>query len=362
MQPTLTINYATGSYPIYIESGALQRAGQTLEELLPASHQHALITDQNVSELYLPALRKITPDVDFLVHVCPPGEQSKSLQRFEKILNELLQAGLDRGSTVVALGGGVPGDLAGFVAASYMRGIKFVQVPTTLLAQVDSSVGGKTGLNLPAGKNSVGAFWQPHAVLIDPMVLKTLDDREYTSGLAEVVKYGVIMDEPFFAFLEQNTNAINQRDTAILETVIKRCCELKGQVVAEDEREVSGRRMILNYGHTFGHAIESVFGYGEFAHGHAVAMGMHAAAVTAKSKNLVDDAFVQRQAALLQSLKIPFSFPKSKHTEMLQAMKLDKKASAGKLRLILPTSMGNVQLFDDVTDQSVIQQMELAAA
>jgi 3-dehydroquinate synthase len=261
---------------------------------------------------------------------------------------EMLDAGSDRKSVVIALGGGVVGDLAGFVAATFGRGLRFVQIPTTLLAQVDSSVGGKVGINLPGGKNMVGAFWQPRGVLIDVDVLKTLPDREYRAGLAEVVKYGVIQDADFFAYLEANVEQINHHDPAVLTHIVERCCRLKADVVEQDEREETGLRSILNYGHTFCHAFEAATGYEKLLHGEGVAIGMMCAARLAARMGRVDDAFVARQRALLEALRLPLDVPDVDQEELIELMYHDKKVERGKLRFVLPTQMGHVELVREV--------------
>ena len=360
MKPTLTVNHQLGSYPIFIGDGLLQRVGELLGDRLNAGSKHVVVSDQSVFEIYGAGFVETLSGHQVHWHICPDGEKTKSFDRFQLILKELLASGIDRKSTVIALGGGVPGDLAGFVAATYMRGIDFVQVPTSLLAQVDSSVGGKTGINLPLAKNSVGAFWQPQCVMIDPSVLRTLDPTEFASGLAEVVKYGVIMDKEFFEFLESNVKAINNLEMPVLESMIRRCCELKARVVEEDEREISGRRVILNYGHTFGHAIETVFGYGAILHGHAVGMGMHAAAHLALLLNRVDEPFVRRQKKLLDELSIPWCFPTVRQEDIEIAMKRDKKTAAGNLNFVLPTRIGHVELVSCIDRSKVIEAMDRA--
>ncbi len=359
MKPSLIVNHRFGSYPIYIRTGLQECCTDILGKFLAPSGKHALITDSHVNRLYAAAFIQ-TANFDLQLQVCPAGEASKSFAQYENLLNSILRSGLDRQSTIIALGGGVPGDLAGFVAATFMRGIPLIQIPTTLLAQVDSSVGGKTGINLAESKNSVGAFWQPQAVLIDPSVLLTLEREQLTSGLAEVVKYGVIMDADFFAWLESNVDAINELDMEIMTQLIHRCCVLKAQVVEEDERETRGRRAILNYGHTFAHAIEKVFGYGVFPHGHAVAMGMHAAAILATKLNLADQSLVIQQAKLLKSLRIPHQFPHEHHDELWNAMQKDKKTVAGELHFILPTRIGHVDLVSSVGRAKVLESMDLA--
>jgi 3-dehydroquinate synthase len=256
--------------------------------------------------------------------------------------------GADRQTNIIAVGGGVVGDLAGFVAATYARGIPYIQVPTTLLAQVDSSVGGKVGVNLSQAKNMVGAFWQPAAVWIDTQTLQTLPEREYRSGLAEVVKYGVILDAEFFARLERDAAALNERQGSVLQEVIARCCRLKANVVEADEREESGHRAVLNYGHTFAHALEAVTGYGQLLHGEAVSIGMMCAARLAHSLNRVDAAFVERQFALLIALGLPVTLPKIDIDDFLAAMLHDKKSKHGELQFVLPTVLGHVELVSNV--------------
>jgi 3-dehydroquinate synthase len=283
----------------------------------------------------------------------PHGESSKCVQQAEYFWNKLLDLAADRQTLIAALGGGVVGDLAGFVAAGYARGLDWLQFPTTLLAQVDSSVGGKVGVNLPAAKNMVGAFWQPRGVVIDLHVLASLPDREYRSGLAEVVKYGVILDEEFFAYLEQHVAAINQRDLDVLQKVVARCCRLKADVVERDERETLGLRAVLNYGHTFAHAFETETSYGEFLHGEAVSIGMCCAARLARSLGRVKDGFVHRQQALLEALGLPVQPPRLQASQLLAAMRRDKKSAAGKLRFILPTRLGHVETVPDIDDHFI---------
>jgi 3-dehydroquinate synthase len=258
---------------------------------------------------------------------------------------------------VLAIGGGVVGDLAGFVASTFARGLQFFQVPTTLLAQVDSSVGGKVGINLPGAKNMVGAFWQPRGVRIDVDVLATLPDREYRAGLAEVVKYGVILDAEFFAFLEQSVAAINAHDPAVLTRVIERCCRLKADVVEQDECELTGLRAVLNYGHTFAHAFEAAGAYGLLLHGEAVAIGMECAARLAHRMNRIDDEFLSRQTALLTALHLPTEVPDFDGDELVRIMRRDKKVDEGQLRFVLPARLGHVELVKDVRVSDVIEAL-----
>ncbi len=288
----------------------------------------------------------------------PAGETSKSVAQLATLWQWMLDSGGDRRSVVIAVGGGVVGDLAGFAAASFTRGIRFIQVPTTLLAMVDSSVGGKTGINLPGAKNMVGAFWQPSLVLIDTDVLSTLPERSYLSGLAEVIKYGVIDDAEFFAWLEQNAKALVARDVPAMRHAIGRSCESKARVVGEDERETSGRRAILNYGHTFAHAIEATAGYGTLLHGEAVAIGMQMAARLAIELGLCDRSLLQRQTALLEACQLPTTFADARSDDMLPVMRRDKKVAHGKLRFILPTGIGAVKLVGDVDESAVMGAIE----
>jgi len=266
----------------------------------------------------------------------------------DELWQEMLAAGADRKTWVVAVGGGVIGDLAGFIAATFARGLNFVQVPTTLLADVDSSVGGKVGVNLPMSKNMVGAFWQPAGVLIDPAALATLSEREYRSGLAEVVKYGMILDTDFFDYIEAHIDLIARRDETTLEHLIARSCRLKADVVEQDEREETGLRAVLNYGHTFAHAYEAVAGYGELTHGEAVSIGMHCAARLAARMGRIASDIVDRQQRLLVGLGLPVKGPPLDAENLLAAMQRDKKVEHGRLRFVLPDRIGHVELVSGV--------------
>lgn len=343
------VDLSERGYEIYIGSGLLRQTAQHVQASLKVT-QAVAITDSNLKTTHAQIVTENLAQAGILCDLVtiPAGEGSKAIGIVEQIWNELLAVKADRKTVVIAIGGGVVGDLAGFVAATYARGVPLIQIPTTLLAQVDSSVGGKVGINLPGAKNMAGAFWQPTRVIIDPMVLHTLPDREYHAGLAEVIKYGVIMDADFFALLEDHVEDIHNRDPDFLKTIISRCCELKAQVVEQDERETTGLRAILNYGHTFCHAFESVTQYGRFLHGEAVAIGMMCAAHLAASMGRVDQQFIARQAALLSACNLPLSVSDLDLDELLAAMQHDKKVEHGKLRFILPTKMGHVELVDDV--------------
>ena len=358
--PTLLrVALAERSYDIEIGTACLDRLGAFVAQRLP--YRHAMvITDENVVQPHAEAavaslsqpVGGRSPQVELLV--VEAGEASKQTATALWLWEQLLQRKADRKTVVVAVGGGVIGDLAGFVAATFARGIPFVQVPTTLLAQVDSSVGGKVGINLPGAKNMVGAFWQPRGVLIDTAVLATLPDREYRAGLAEVVKYGVILDAQFFEFLENNVAGLNARDDAVLQHAILRSCQLKAEVVSQDEREETGLRAVLNYGHTFCHAIETLTGYGEYLHGEAVAIGMVCASQLAERLGRVPAELTQRQHHLLRALHLPTDLPPLDPQAMLDVMARDKKAEQGQLRFVLPTRLGHVETVRDVPTRDVL--------
>ncbi|MEE2707401.1 MAG: 3-dehydroquinate synthase [Planctomycetota bacterium] len=345
------------SYDITIGTGILAGIGDLVADRCPTWHA-LLITDENVEPLAVRAGESLTDaDITTDLIVIQPGELSKSVEFADMLWRKCLELGADRQSVVVAVGGGVVGDLAGFVAATLARGLRFVQVPTTLLAQVDSSVGGKVGINLPGAKNLVGAFWQPHAVLIDTSMLDTLPDREYRAGLAEVIKYGVILDEAFFEYLESNIAGLNRREPNVLQHVVAQSCQLKAQVVEQDEREESGLRAVLNYGHTYCHAIESVTGYGVLLHGEAVAIGMVCASRLAERLGRISTEVTSRQSDLLNAVGLPTTVPIMDHDKLLDCMRRDKKTERGALRFILPARIGHVELVADVREQDVIASL-----
>ena len=343
------------SYDIEIGRGTLARAADFLRERLPKCSRAVVITDENLAGTHAAAAMQNIGGgglkCDLLT--VPAGEASKCVSQAERLWNELVRLKVDRQAVIVAVGGGVVGDLAGFVAATFARGLALVQIPTSLLAQVDSSVGGKVGINLPAAKNIVGAFWQPTGVLIDLDVLATLPEREYRSGLAEVVKYGVILDADFFEYLERHIPDLGSREPAVLERVIARSCALKASVVERDEREVTGLRAVLNYGHTFCHAIETVTSYGRYLHGEAVAIGMDCAARLAAALARIDDSLMRRQRKLLTALKLPVTMEKLSVDELMAAMQRDKKTEQGRLRLVLPSRLGHVELVEGVASDLV---------
>jgi 3-dehydroquinate synthase len=343
------------SYAIKIAPGLLAQLGRECARL-KLGRRCAVITDDNAGKFFAKAALKSLTASGFepvLISVSA-GEKSKRLAVVEKCYDELAAHRLERKSFIVALGGGVVGDLAGFVAATYLRGIPFVQVPTTLLAQVDSSVGGKTGVNLRAGKNLVGAFYQPRLVLCDPDTLKTLPKREYISGLAEVVKYGIIFDAKLFAQLESDLPKILRRDSNTLSQIIARCCEIKAEVVSKDETE-SGLRAILNFGHTIGHAIENSFGYGKFLHGEAIAIGQVVAAKLSHKILGLPSGDAERIEKLIVQAGLPVKIKLNsvQRKKLFAAMKLDKKVSAGEITFVLAKKIGKVVWGQRVSDLSI---------
>ena len=317
--------------------------------LRPLSHA-VLIVDEAVAATVAAPLadRLRTAGVRCESISVPSGESSKSVDRLAAIWESMLAAGADRKSVVFAVGGGVIGDLAGFAAATFMRGLRFVQVPTTLLAMVDSSVGGKTGINMPSAKNAVGAFWQPAAVTIDLRTLSTLPEREFRSGFAEVVKYGVIMERAFFESLERNSGRLVKREAAALREAVAWSCRCKAEVVRDDERETTGRRAILNYGHTFAHALETTAGYGSLLHGEAVSIGMRLAARLAVHLGMLDAGDERRQRQLLEAFGLPVEWKPLDLPALWEVMRRDKKVEHGRLGFILPTRLGEVTRVEGV--------------
>lgn len=321
------------SYPILVGEGLI---GQMAGMALPRAHAALIVTNDTVGPLYADALqRALQPHYAQVGRVSlPDGEEFKNWQTLNLIFDALLGRGSDRKTVLYALGGGVVGDITGFAAASYMRGVPFVQVPTTLLAQVDSSVGGKTAINHPLGKNMIGAFYQPQLVVCDLSTLATLPPRELSAGLAEVIKYGPIADMAFLDWIEANLPALMARDTQALAHAVKRSCEIKAWVVGQDERE-SGLRAILNFGHTFGHAIEAGLGYGQWLHGEAVGCGMVMALHLSMELGLVDAAFVDRCTRLTEAAGLPITGPRLGADRYLELMRLDKKSEAGEIRFVV---------------------------
>lgn len=341
---SVRIDLGSRAYPIIIGEDLLGVVDRFMPQDIGRSA--LIVTNHNVGEIYLDELRSSLGNIFDCVYdvILPDGEEFKTWENLNSIFDALLKNECDRKTVIFALGGGVVGDMAGFAASAYMRGISFVQVPTTLLAQVDSSVGGKTGINHPMGKNMIGAFYQPKLVICDYSALDTLSSREFSAGLAEVIKYGVIYDRDFLSWLELSVNSLRNRESASLSYAIRRCCEIKASVVRQDERE-SGLRAILNFGHTFGHAIEAGMGYGRWLHGEGVASGMVMAAELSKRLHLVDAEFVKRLIALIQSAGLPTKGPVldavDNASRYLELMRVDKKSEAGEIRFVLVDGPGN---------------------
>ncbi|GLV57041.1 hypothetical protein KDH_38790 [Dictyobacter sp. S3.2.2.5] len=335
-------------YDTVVEWGGLRRLAVYLKQLqLPP--RVFIITDSNIHDLYIPSLQSQLTEAGFepYVYTVPAGEESKSQQQLSKIYDWLLEQHAERREALVALGGGVVGDLVGYAAATYLRGVPLIQIPTSLLAQVDSAIGGKTGINHPRGKNLIGAFYHPRLVLADPAVLLSLPERSRTEGWAEIVKYGIILDAELFALLEAHASTLrdfSRPPVELLCQIIARCIDLKVMIIEEDERE-QGRRAILNYGHTFGHALENVSGYGEWLHGEAVSLGMVVAAWLAHESDLFGDQDMQRQNQLLAALGLPTTYQGSVHArDILAAMQLDKKVVGKRVRWIMPRRIGEVTI------------------
>jgi len=356
MMKTLVVELGTRSYPIYIGEGLLARADILHSHI--DGRQVMIVTNETVAPLYLQKAQAALAGSQCHTVILPDGEQYKTWEVLNRIFDALLERQCDRRVTVVALGGGVIGDMAGFAAACYQRGVPFIQIPTTLLAQVDSSVGGKTGVNHPLGKNMIGAFHQPNCVLIDTATLNTLPDRELSAGLAEVIKYGLIRDAAFLEWLEKNMDALLGRDAEVLAAAIERSCRNKAEVVAADERE-SGVRALLNLGHTFGHAIETGVGYGVWLHGEAVAAGMYMAAALSERLGWISAADVARVEAVIRSARLPVRAPAKLEPErMLELMAVDKKAQEGMIRLVLLKAVGEAVL---TADYDPVQLREIIA-
>ena len=347
MQTTLKVDLGDRSYPIYIGAGLLERAELIVPHL--AQKRIAVVTNTTVAPLYLERLTATLTAAGVAVHpiVLPDGEAYKNWETLNLIFDALLTWRAERKTTLIALGGGVVGDMTGFAAACYQRGMPFIQIPTTLLSQVDSSVGGKTGINHPLGKNMVGAFYQPRVVLADTDTLRTLPPRELSAGLAEIIKYGLIWDEGFLAWLESHIDKLRALDPDAIAYAIHRSCEIKAQVVGEDERE-GGIRAILNLGHTFGHAIETGMGYGNWLHGEAVGAGMVLAAQTSQRLGWIGEADVTRARALIRAAGLPDVAPDLGLETWLDYMGHDKKVESGKLRFVLLKKIGEAVITGDV--------------
>jgi len=357
---TLSVALGDRSYPIHVGRGLLERGDLVVPHL--TQKRVAVVSNETVAPLYLArfiqALKR--GGVEAFSIVIPDGEQFKNWDTLNTIFDQLLTARSDRGTTLIALGGGVVGDITGFAAATYQRGVPYVQVPTTLLAQVDSSVGGKTAVNHPRGKNMIGAFYQPRLVLSDMDTLSTLPDRELKAGLAEVIKYGLIRDAEFFGWLETHIDRLVAKDAEALSRAVVRCCEIKASVVQNDERE-EGERALLNFGHTFGHAIETGMGYGAWLHGEAVAAGMAMACDLSARLGLISASDVERISAVLARAGLPTAVRGLSAERFRSLMSVDKKAQAGRLRFILLNGIGSASLRADVPPEELDRTLSRAA-
>ena len=357
----LRVELGERSYDLLLESSGLSRIGEYLA-LLPVSKRALVVTNATVSSLYAQTITASLAASGFQVHwaIVPDGEEAKSLTWLSRLYDQAVSLQLDRRSPVLALGGGVVGDLAGFFAATYLRGLPLVQIPTTLLAQVDSSVGGKVAVNHPQGKNLIGAFYQPALVLIDPLTLRTLPERELRAGLAEVVKYGVLRSAEFLSYLETNAEAILALELDVVRAIIAFSCQTKAEIVTADERE-EGLRSILNFGHTIGHALEAVTGFSQYRHGEAVAIGMIGAAYLAERRGWAPG-LLARLETLLKRFGLPTTLPGLSSGELLRAMGYDKKARSGQIRFVLPVAIGKMELVDDLTDEEITAALHFLGA
>jgi 3-dehydroquinate synthase len=352
----INVELANNAYPVYLGHGLLTE--QSLWDKHLGAGKTLIVSNDVVAPLYLEALKSALITHQPNVHIIPDGEPFKTTETWYGIIDKLVGMQARRDVNIVALGGGVVGDITGFAAACYMRGVRFLQAPTTLLAQVDASVGGKTGINHEKGKNLVGAFHQPAAVVIDSATLVTLADREFNAGLAEVVKYGTICDPQFFAWIEENADDINDRDVEALDYLIYRSVMNKAEIVAEDEKE-AGIRALLNFGHSFGHALEAETRYSKFLHGEAVAIGMVIAASLSESKGLCSPGTAERVSALLTRFALPVKIPAGISINgLFDALKLDKKAIASNLRLILLNAIGHAVVNSKSSQDEIINAME----
>ncbi|WP_418792333.1 3-dehydroquinate synthase [Phosphitispora sp. TUW77] len=348
---TVNVDLGSKSYPIHIGANILPDIGKYAKEI-GVGPRILLVTNPKVGGLYGRVVTQSLAAAGFevILSEVPDGEKYKSLESAGMLYDTAFINGLDRNSAVIALGGGVIGDLAGFVAATYMRGVPFIQIPTSLLAQVDSSVGGKVAVNHPKGKNIIGAFYQPKLVFTDINTLHTLEERQFRAGMAEVIKYGIIKDREFFTFLEDEARAVKKLHPGTIIHVVETSCRIKAEVVAEDETE-QGVRAILNLGHTFGHVFEALTGYTEFVHGEAVAVGMVSAARTAVKTGLLLEPDLLRIERLIKTYGLPASFGNLDIGEIINSMYHDKKAVAGKIRYILPEALGRVSIVSEVSHE-----------
>ena len=356
MMKTLQVVLGDRSYPIYIGKNLLSQTELLTQHI--KNKEVLIVTNTTIAPLYLQDILTVLTDYQCESVILPDGEQYKNLEVLNQIFDQLLQSHFSRQVTLIALGGGVIGDMTGFAAACYQRGVPFIQIPTTLLSQVDSSVGGKTAVNHAFGKNMIGAFYQPQCVIADTKTLDTLDDRQLSSGLAEVIKYGLINDAEFFDWLEQNMLKLRARDPDVLAEAIERSCQDKANIVAEDELE-HGVRALLNLGHTFGHAIETGMGYGNWLHGEAIAVGMLMAAELSKRMGWIDDEIVKRIRKILMSAGLPVATPNDMSADQfISLMAVDKKVQDGHVRLILLKGIGNAVISDNYDADKLVETLE----
>ena len=347
---TETVNLKDRSYPIFIGKGASQEPEALIDRV--KGSDVAIISDEVVAPLYLNQLLEGLPEKNIITYVLPKGEQEKKLKTVHKIIDHLLQNGFGRDATLISLGGGVVCDITGFVASVFMRGVSVIQIPTTLLAQVDASVGGKTGVNHSLGKNLIGSFYQPSAVVCDTVFLSSLDPKEMADGLAEIIKYGLIYDRDFFVWLQTNISNILEQDRASLGHAVQRSCQIKAEIVAQDEREQS-IRAILNFGHTFGHAIENQTGYDQWSHGQAIAAGMVLAAKLSAKMSLISEEDVELIKDILLRAGLPVEPPKISTHDFIDAMKADKKVKARVIQLVLLKEIGSAFLTADYSEEDL---------
>jgi len=352
-----TVQLKESSYPIFIGEGN----SLSLENYQGgvAGKDIFIVTNEVVAPLYLKEISSIFSDMNVVEYILPDGEQEKKLKTIHKIIDRLMEVGFGRDATLIALGGGVVGDIAGFTASIFMRGISFIQVPTTLLAQVDASVGGKTAVNHKSGKNLIGSFYQPKCVICDTKFLETLNATEFSAGLSEVIKYGLIHDGEFFQWLQKNIKQILSNDQAAVEYVIQRSCAIKAEIVALDEKEQSVRAL-LNFGHTFGHAIEKLTGYGNWTHGDAVAVGMVLAARLSEKMSLISEDSVQDIENILTASNLPISLPNMDADELLAAMKSDKKVKDRNIQLVLLKNIGEAFLTSDYPQEDLARILRVS--
>jgi len=341
----LNLNLEEKSYPIYIGENLLSQAVYLTKHI--NGNQVMIVSNTTVAPLYIDKVKSLLTDFEVCEVILPDGEQYKNLDTVNQIFTNLLENRFDRSSTLIALGGGVVGDMTGYAAACYQRGVNFIQIPTTLLSQVDSSVGGKTGVNHPLGKNMIGAFYQPKAVIIDVDTLDTLPNREFSAGMAEVIKYGLLGNENFLSFIEKNVNSLMNKEKTTVIDAIYQSCKDKANIVAEDELE-AGKRALLNLGHTFGHAIENSMGYGNYLHGEAISIGMYMAAVMSEKEGFIDQLQVSRVKSILENCELPTRLTgKINFSDFSKSMSVDKKVLKGKIRLVLLKPIGAAFVSDD---------------